>query len=166
MSDTTNTPIAPPIPMLLWCPECHVRHIDIGEFATKVHQTHACQTCGHVWRPAIVATVGVQFLPGFKNPEQFLLSTLHLCDGDFDVGQHRLSRSACGVFMSEAYSDNIMNEAAKNKHIYTKDIRLFVSAPGYTMCTYCFAIQQITAAKDSLKRADKLFQSGDLENHG
>jgi rubredoxin len=55
------------IPMLLWCPDCGERHIDKGEFATKVHHTHACQTCGHVWRPAIVPTLGVQFLPGFKN---------------------------------------------------------------------------------------------------
>jgi rubredoxin len=56
-----------PIPMLLWCPECAERHVDLGEFAIKPHHTHACQACGHVWRPAIVATVGVRFLPGFKN---------------------------------------------------------------------------------------------------
>ncbi len=56
-----------PIPMLLWCPECGTRHVDEGEFTTKSHHTHACQTCGMVWRPAIVPTVGVQFLPGFKN---------------------------------------------------------------------------------------------------
>ena len=55
------------VPMLLWCPECTIRHIDEGEFATRVHHTHACQHCGHVWRPAIVPTVGVMFLPGFKN---------------------------------------------------------------------------------------------------
>ncbi len=62
-------PPAPPVPMLLWCPECGVRHIDVGDFATKLHHTHACQGCGHVWRPAVVHTVGVQFLPGFKNGE-------------------------------------------------------------------------------------------------
>lgn len=56
-----------PIPMLLWCPECGDRHIDVGEFATKVHHTHACQSCGMVWRPAVVPTVGVQWLPGFKD---------------------------------------------------------------------------------------------------
>ncbi len=60
MTDTT-------IPMLLWCPECGTRHIDVGEFATKIHHTHACQSCGHVWRPAIVPTCGVKFLPGFRN---------------------------------------------------------------------------------------------------
>jgi hypothetical protein len=55
-----------PIPMLLWCP-CGERHVDEGEFATKPHHTHACQACGLVWRPAIEPTVGVRFLPGFKN---------------------------------------------------------------------------------------------------
>jgi hypothetical protein len=59
---------APTIPMLLWCPECGERHVDEGEFATRIHSTHACQNCGHCWRPAIVPTVGVRFLPGFKNP--------------------------------------------------------------------------------------------------
>lgn len=64
---SVNTPLA--IPMILHCPmpSCGARHIDEGEFATKIHHTHACQTCGHVWRPALVATVGVQFLPGYKN---------------------------------------------------------------------------------------------------
>ena len=56
-----------PIPMLLTCPSCGDRHIDDGEWATRSHHTHACQSCGMVWRPAIVATCGVQFLPGFFN---------------------------------------------------------------------------------------------------
>ncbi len=66
-----------PIPLLLWCPGvtrtdgklvvCGARHIDRGEFATKVHHTHSCQTCGLSWRPAVVPTVGVEFLPGFKD---------------------------------------------------------------------------------------------------
>ncbi len=63
-------PIEPePIPMRLPCPEkdCGRLHIDEGEFATRSHHTHACQHCGSVWRPAVVATVGVRFLPGFKN---------------------------------------------------------------------------------------------------
>ncbi len=57
------------VPMLLWCPMCHERHIDVGIFATKAHHTHSCQRCGLCWRPAIVATVGVQFLPDFKDQE-------------------------------------------------------------------------------------------------
>lgn len=57
------------VPMLLWCPSCGERHIDAGAFATKPHHTHACQTCGMTWRPAIIPTVGVQFLPGFKDDQ-------------------------------------------------------------------------------------------------
>ena len=56
-----------PVPMILTCPVCNARHIDEGVFATKPHHTHSCQSCGMNWRPAIVATCGVQFLPGFKN---------------------------------------------------------------------------------------------------
>lgn len=56
-----------PIPMILTCPACGARHIDSGAFATKVHHTHSCQSCGLTWRPAVVPTVGVQFLPGFKD---------------------------------------------------------------------------------------------------
>lgn len=69
---TLDSPAVPPaaqvpVPILLHCPECGARHIDEGEFATKVHHTHACQSCGFVWRPAVVPTIGVRFLPGFKN---------------------------------------------------------------------------------------------------
>lgn len=58
-----------PIPIRLSCPMCGTLHIDVDEFAVKPHHTHACQHCGHVWRPAIVCTVGVQFLPGFKDDD-------------------------------------------------------------------------------------------------
>lgn len=58
-----------PIPMRLICPKCHELHIDEGEFATRPHHTHSCQHCGLTWRPAVVATVGVRFLPGFKNDD-------------------------------------------------------------------------------------------------
>ena len=56
-----------PIPIRITCPECSTLHIDVGEFATKPHHTHSCQGCGLTWRPAVVCTVGVRFLPGFKN---------------------------------------------------------------------------------------------------
>lgn len=65
---TDSSPEAPtPIPMFLTCPMCGARHIDKREFKTKPHHTHSCQKCGLTWRPAIVPTVGVKFLPGFKN---------------------------------------------------------------------------------------------------
>lgn len=53
--------------MRLPCEKCGELHIDEGEFATKPHHTHSCQHCGLTWRPAVVHTVGVRFLPGFKN---------------------------------------------------------------------------------------------------
>lgn len=58
-----------PIPMFLTCPKCNARHVDQGEFATKPHHTHSCQECGLTWRPAVVHTVGVAFLPGFQDAE-------------------------------------------------------------------------------------------------
>ena len=61
---------AVPLAIRLPCPDCRRLHIDTGAFATKVHYTHACQYCGHVWRPAIAPTVGVRFLPGFKGEEE------------------------------------------------------------------------------------------------
>lgn len=59
--------IVVPIPMRLTCPMCNTLHVDAPPWDTKPHHTHACQECGHVWRPAVVDTVGVRFLPGFKN---------------------------------------------------------------------------------------------------
>ncbi len=59
--------LSTPIPMRLHCPECKAIHIDAGDFVTKPHHTHACQLCGNVWRPALVPTVGVRFLPGFRD---------------------------------------------------------------------------------------------------
>lgn len=79
-----------PIPMRLPCPKCHELHIDEWEFETKPHHTHACQFCGHVWRPALVFTVGVRFLPGFKNAD---------CQEDWTrilPSQLRVSCSSCG----------------------------------------------------------------------
>lgn len=58
-----------PIPMILTCPRCTERHIDEGEFATKAHHTHVCQSCGLTWRPAKLDTIGVQFLPGYQDEQ-------------------------------------------------------------------------------------------------
>lgn len=62
-------PLAHPIAMRLFCERCHAQHIDKGHFATHPHHTHTCQACGLTWRPAREFTVGVQFIPGFKDPE-------------------------------------------------------------------------------------------------
>lgn len=69
-----HPPSGEPIPMVLHCPECGLQHIDAPEWAfgsDKVfaadekpwtnppHRSHLCAGCGHIWRPADVATVGV-----------------------------------------------------------------------------------------------------------
>lgn len=66
-ADSLQAVAIAPVPLFLTCPICGFRHIDEGEFAEKPHHTHACQRCGLAWRPSIIPTVGVWFLPGFKN---------------------------------------------------------------------------------------------------
>ena len=70
-----------PIDMVLFCPKCGMQHIDEAEdlrddyavgiglasvsngykpWANPPHRSHLCQGCGHIWRPADVATNGVK----------------------------------------------------------------------------------------------------------
>lgn len=51
-----------PIPIRMPCPRCGELHVDEGKWSARIHTTHECQSCGEVWRPAVVATVGVRFL--------------------------------------------------------------------------------------------------------
>lgn len=60
----------PGLPQRICCEGCGKLHIDEPPFDTKPHHTHACQFCGLTWRPAVHNTVGVRFLPGFKNGDQ------------------------------------------------------------------------------------------------
>jgi len=53
-----------PIQMILHCPACGVQHIDAPDERTQAwdnppHRSHLCHGCGHIWRPADVATEGV-----------------------------------------------------------------------------------------------------------
>jgi hypothetical protein len=54
------------IPIRINCPECGELHVDEA-LKDKPHHTHACQGCGNVWRPSVRNTIGVRFLPGFKD---------------------------------------------------------------------------------------------------
>ena len=83
-----------PIPMFLTCPCCRARHVDEGEFATKAHHTHSCQACGLTWRPAVVPTVGVLFLPGFKSSE---IGVVMPAKGYVQVGDQRVEVAAGDV---------------------------------------------------------------------
>lgn len=48
-----------PVPVVLHCPKCKAQHLDEGEWATREHRKHQCQSCRHEWRASSVATVGV-----------------------------------------------------------------------------------------------------------
>ena len=73
-------PDGAPIPMILHCPACGTQHIDkpegqaypgmtaeesraqndsSGLWSNPPHRSHLCHSCGHIWRPADVATTGV-----------------------------------------------------------------------------------------------------------
>lgn len=55
-----------PIPMILYCPNCGCQHVDKPEpergWENPPHRSHLCAECGWIWRPADVATVGVQLI--------------------------------------------------------------------------------------------------------
>jgi hypothetical protein len=55
---------ARPVDMVLHCPACGLQHIDEAtpEWDNPPHRSHLCLGCGHIWRPADIATNGVATL--------------------------------------------------------------------------------------------------------
>jgi hypothetical protein len=51
-----------PIPMVLHCPACGVQHIDqaTDDWPNPPHRSHLCGSCGAIWRPCDLPTVGVE----------------------------------------------------------------------------------------------------------
>ena len=64
-----------PVDMVLFCPACGLQHVDAPEMPRGIpsaggatlpgwtnppHRSHLCASCGTIWRPADVATNGVQ----------------------------------------------------------------------------------------------------------
>ncbi|HWV44912.1 MAG TPA: hypothetical protein VN039_02615 [Nitrospira sp.] len=73
LSAAPTPPAEQPIDMVLHCPSCGKQHIDAPEseltayadghetvWRNPSHRSHLCHGCGHIWRPADVATNGVQ----------------------------------------------------------------------------------------------------------
>jgi hypothetical protein len=56
------TDLQGPIDMVLHCPNCGAQHIDAvtETWPNEPHRTHLCHYCEHRWRPADVATNGVE----------------------------------------------------------------------------------------------------------
>lgn len=95
-----------PLPLILYCPLCHTRHIDEGEQTTKPHRTHACQNprCGHLWAPAVVPTVGVWTLPGCLNTVELVapLEAVAFTDARVDrIKRHRADRGAADALSGQ-----------------------------------------------------------------
>lgn len=67
-----------PIPMILYCPDCHKQHIDVATetWPNPPHKTHQCQHCGREWKPCNFHTVGVAELPPAQH--SFMVSGLSL----------------------------------------------------------------------------------------
>lgn len=55
-----------PLKMIIHCPECGTQHVDSGIWAEDEHWAHTCKRCGHTWKAAKVATVGVASLDNTK----------------------------------------------------------------------------------------------------
>ena len=53
-----------PLPMVLHCPRCGLQHVDAPDpardWTNPPHRSHLCAGCELIWRPADVATVGVE----------------------------------------------------------------------------------------------------------
>lgn len=61
------------IPAILHCPHCHRRHVDEGEWATRVHTTHLCAFCGEefdVSHPQCFGAAGVLASGHVPGPER------------------------------------------------------------------------------------------------
>jgi predicted house-cleaning noncanonical NTP pyrophosphatase (MazG superfamily) len=56
-----------PEPMILHCLKCKTQHIDKGIWGTtRIHRTHLCSACGHLFKPFDHATVGVEDVAAYK----------------------------------------------------------------------------------------------------
>lgn len=71
--------MADPIPMVLHCPRCGFQHVDKPEpdkgWDNPPHRSHLCGKCQYVWRPADVATVGVEAVQTRGSRDHELVTT-------------------------------------------------------------------------------------------
>lgn len=60
-ADNIRTRLGYAIPMVLHCPVCRTQHIDepAPGWTNPPHRSHKCGSCGCIWRPCDLPTVGV-----------------------------------------------------------------------------------------------------------
>ena len=99
---TTITAEPEPIDMVLFCPACGKQHIDApvevpghgmgGEWTNPPHRSHLCAGCGHIWRPADVATNGVAAVSTQGKADSPIVSPALL------AARERLEEAACAAY--------------------------------------------------------------------
>lgn len=70
MSDVFDWKGLKPMDLVLFCPNCKLQHLDVGEWHERPHRTHLCETtplgyktgCGHEWQQLAFPTRGVPFV--------------------------------------------------------------------------------------------------------
>jgi hypothetical protein len=92
-----------PIQMILHCPACGVQHIDAPDERTEAwgnppHRSHLCHGCGHIWRPADVATEGVAAIQTRGSNDSPAASLSPLCGA-----QHAESGKEGGLTIGEVF---------------------------------------------------------------
>jgi len=78
----------PPHDLVIHCPNCGKQHLDIGEFASRVHRKHLCENttegektgCGHLWVPFPYATRGVEEVGDADSTELWRRANLRWTD--------------------------------------------------------------------------------------
>lgn len=93
---------ATPVDMVLHCPVCGLQHVDAVEFkpvplagqspiawGNPPHRSHLCKGCGHVWRPADVATNGVLAVTTKGERDSTIAAPVHFPMGADGVARGR-----------------------------------------------------------------------------
>ena len=123
---------AKPIDMILQCPACGLQHIDAPSegWDNPPHRSHLCHGCGSIWRPADVATNGVEHIKTFGSADTprlirtapaailTILDALGKARGEVE----RLSSEEQVV--ARTYPDHVTLEVALRDRIAKKDAEL------------------------------------------
>jgi hypothetical protein len=143
---------AAPIPMLLFCPQCGTQHVDAPEAFTPTgrcecagpdeceaceqnraayeetwqnppHRSHKCHACGCIWRPADVATTGVETIATVGKKDNW--------DGPGAVAAHSAAaQPSRAEVLTDEEIDLIANDGMRNAAggIYSTRVHEFARA--------------------------------------
>lgn len=115
----------PPIDMILLCPSCGDQHIDSAsppDWTNPPHRSHRCWKCGHVWRPADVATNGVVAITtkGKEDDEPPSVPLTQVLD-DLKRAVRLSAQSPTPAQTREAVLEKALEEIAKGEGEFNRD---------------------------------------------